>query len=187
MVLKCKLHTISLHCSLFQHKLTNCSISSPESQITSRSIMDIQCKVCEVPSGILIYKMQDKTHYHLKESRENVRGEKGANINYQETLTLRQTMGTAIIYICTNSLARTVTWCEQFHSPGKWPWSLLIKIWIQSSVFQCVCWSKWADGNNIVRIVTGLRQGREISLYYKAHRPMLGPSLTAIQWTPQCT
>lgn len=43
--------------------------------------MDIQCKVCEVPSGILIYKMQDKTHYHLTESGENVRGEKGANIN----------------------------------------------------------------------------------------------------------
>jgi len=84
MVLKWKLHTISLHSSLFHHKLINCSISSPESQTTSRSITDIQCKVCEVPSGILIYKMQDKTHYHLKESKENVRGEKGANINYSD-------------------------------------------------------------------------------------------------------
>lgn len=28
--------------------------------------------------------MQDKTHYHLKESKENVRGEKGANINYSD-------------------------------------------------------------------------------------------------------
>jgi hypothetical protein len=46
--------------------------------------MDIQCKVCVVPRGILIYKMQDKTHYHLKESKENVCGEKGANINYSD-------------------------------------------------------------------------------------------------------